>query len=342
MPEVDLQYLARTDNKWIGNAGREFWFSEIKVKGGANRHRLSCVKQTMKATLYTFGLMLAVLPLAGNAGEIVAAGAQLEKLADGFGFTEGPAADAAGNVYFTDQPNDRIMIWSVDGKLSTFMQPCGRANGLYFDTKGNLLACADEKNELWLIEPASKKVTVLVKDFQGKLLNGPNDLWVHPKGGIYFTDPYYKRAYWKRGPKEQDGEHVYFLSADHQKLMRVASDLQQPNGIIGTPDGRTLYVADIRARKTYAYRIQDDGKLADKRLFCEMGSDGMTLDEQGNVYLTGRGVTVFNSNGQQIEQIRVPENWTANVTFGGRDRKTLFITASKAVYGLKMNVKGAF
>ena len=186
--------------------------------------------------------------LAAEAG-IIAAGAKVEKLADGFAFTEGPAADAAGNVFFTDQPKDRILKWSTDGKLSTFLEPCGRSNGLCFDAKGNLWACADDKNELWCIDPAGKH-TVVVKDYQGKLLNGPNDLWLRPDGGLYFTDPFYKRDYWKRGPKEQDGEHVYYLAPDHKRLVRVVSDLKQPNGIIGTPDGKTLYIADIAAGKT--------------------------------------------------------------------------------------------
>src|SRR3954451_15933349 len=170
------------------------------------------------------------------AQSIIAPGAELQKIVDDCKFTEGPAADPDGNVYFTDQPNDRILKWSLDGKLSTFLEPCGRSNGLCFDAKGNLWACADEKNELWSIAP-DKKVTVVLKDFQGKLLNGPNDLWVRPDQGIYFTDPFYKRGYWKRGPKEQDVEGVYFLPADRGKPVRVIDDLKQPNGIIGTPDG---------------------------------------------------------------------------------------------------------
>ncbi len=270
---------------------------------------------------------------------VIAPDARLEKLADGFQFTEGPAADGDGNVFFTDQPNDRILKWSTDGKLSTFLRPCGRANGLCFDAEGNLWACADEKNELWRIDPRGN-VTVVVKDHQGKLLNGPNDLWIHPNGGIYLTDPYYKRAYWKRGAKEQDKEAVYYLAPDHKTLTRVADDLKQPNGIIGTPDGKTLYIADIMAGRTFAYDIATDGMLKNKRLFCEMGSDGMTLDSGGNIYLTGKGVTVFDKAGKKIEQIVLPEPWTANVCFGGKDRNTLFITASKRLYGLKMRVKG--
>lgn len=272
---------------------------------------------------------------AGARGGVVEPGARLEKLSGDFKFTEGPAADVEGNVYFTDQPNDRIMRWGVDGKLSTFMQPSGRSNGLCFDRDGQLLACADEKNELWSIDPKTRHVTVLVKEFRGQLLNGPNDLWVHPDGSIYFTDPLYKREYWKRGPMEQDGQHVYRISHDRKALTRVINDLKQPNGIIGTPDGRTLYVADIGDRKTYAYSIGQGGKPADRRLLCEMGSDGLTIDSTGNVYLTGKGVSVFDKTGKKIEQIDVPEGWTANVCFGGADGRTLFITASKGLYSIR-------
>lgn len=275
-----------------------------------------------------------------RAADIVAPGAEVQLLADGFKFTEGPAADAAGNVYFTDQPNDRIMKWSVDGKLSTFMQPCGRSNGTYFDADGTLWACADEKNEMWKISPEGK-ATVMIRDYKGKLLNGPNDLWIHPNGDVYFTDPLYKRPWWNRGPEEQDSRGVYRFVPCTGQLSRVAQDFTQPNGIIGTPDGKILYVADIGAKKTYAFDIQDDGSLAGKRLFCEMGSDGMTLDERGNVYLTGKGVIVFNPKGEQIQQIEVAEGWTANVCFGGKENRTLFITATIGFYSLQMNVKGA-
>lgn len=264
---------------------------------------------------------------------------EVQKLAGGFAFTEGPASDKAGNVYFTDQPNNRIHKWSTDGKLSIFMEPCGRSNGMTFDRKGELWSCADEKNELWRISPKGK-VTVLVKDFGGKLLNGPNDVWPLPEGGAYFTDPLYKRPYWSRGPMEQDGQHVYYLAPDLKTLKRVATDLTQPNGIIGTPDGKTLYVADIGAGETFAYDIQRDGTLANKRLFCKLGSDGMTIDQAGNVYLTGKGVTVFDKTGKQIEQIPINEGWTANVCFGGKDHDLLFITASTSVYGLKREIKG--
>ncbi len=270
---------------------------------------------------------------------IVADGAALQLLSGDFSFTEGPACDADGNVCFTDQPNDRIMKWSTDGHLSTFMKPAGRANGLCFTPTGDLIACADEKNELWSISPRGE-VTVLVKDYQGKLLNAPNDVWVRLDGSLYFTDPYYRRKYWTRGPKEQPGEYVYFLSADHKKLTPVVTDMKKPNGIIGTPDGRLLYVADIGGKKTFVYKIAADGTLIDGKLFCEMGSDGMTIDSEGNVYLTGKGVTVFNPDGKQIDHIDVKEPWTANICFGGKDRQTLFITASKSFYSIRTRTHG--
>jgi gluconolactonase len=140
---------------------------------------------------------------------------------------------------------------------------------------------------------------------------------------------------------EQDGQHVYYLAPDHKRLIRVIRDLQQPNGIIGTPDGKRLYVADIRARKTYVYEINSDGTLGSKKLFAEMGSDGMTMDEEENIYLVGKGVTVFNVRGEQIDHIEVPESWTANVTFGGKDRNTLFITAMDSLYSIQTRVRGA-
>lgn len=270
---------------------------------------------------------------------LLAPGAKLEKVSGEFEFTEGPAVDTRGNLYFTDQPNDRIMRLDVDGTLKTFLKPAGRSNGTYFDRHGNLIACADEKNELWSITPDGK-VTVLLKDYKGKLLNGPNDVWVRPDDALYFTDPLYKRPYWHRGEGEQGGEHVYFMTKDHKTVTRVIDDLKQPNGIIGTPDGKTLYVSDIGAGRTYAYAVHPDGQVTDKRLFCQIGSDGMTIDRKGNVYLTGRGVSVVSPGGKTIEHIDVPEPWTANVAFAGRDRSTLYITASKSLYKIKMAVKG--
>jgi gluconolactonase len=270
---------------------------------------------------------------------IIQPGAVVEKLADGFSFTEGASCDAKGNVYFTDQPNNRILVWSSEGKLSTFLEPCGRSNGMYFDRKGNLWTCADEKNEIWEITP-EKKVKVFPCQFSGNILNGPNDLWINKKGGIYLTDPYYQRTWWDHSSMPQQGQFVYFLKPDHRTLVKVAEDLKQPNGIVGTPDEKLLYVSDIRDKKTWSYKINKDGSLSDKKLFCEMGSDGMTIDERGNLYLTGNGVTIFDKNGKKLGNISVPEKWTANICFGDRDRKSLFITASTGLYRIRMQVAG--
>lgn len=266
-------------------------------------------------------------------------GAKPEKLAGDFAFTEGPACDRDGNIFFTDQPNNRILKWSTENKLSVFGDTFGRANGMFFDQDGNLISCSDEKNELWSIAPDCK-VTVLVKDFEGKKLNGPNDLWIAPNGGIYLTDPFYKRPWWDHQSSEQDGQHVYYLVPGATKLIRVVSDFEQPNGIIGTPDGKYLYIADIKANKTWRYSINKDGTLSGKKLFAELGSDGMTIDNRGNIYLTGNGVTIFNPDGVLIENILIQEGWTSNVCFGGKDRHLLFITASTSVYGIRMSVKG--
>jgi gluconolactonase len=297
----------------------------------------------MKSFLFAalFGLVASLAAQSTNEiSSVLAPGAKLEKLADGFKFAEGATCDAAGNVFFTDQPNDRIMEWSLDGKLSTFKQPAGRANGMCFDTKGNLLACADDKTELWSIAPGGA-VTVLLHDFDGKLLNGPNDVSAQPDGSLYFTDPFYKRPWWSYSEKPQPTEQVYFLSADRKKLKRVTTDLVKPNGIVGTPDGKKLFVADIGAGKTYAFDIQPDGSLTNKILRAEMGSDGMTVDTEGNLYLTGRGVFVFDQSGKQIEHIAVPENWVGNICFGGKDRQTLFLAASKGLYSIRTRFKGA-
>jgi len=266
-------------------------------------------------------------------------GAVPKLVSNQFGFTEGPAVDRKGNIFFTDQPNDKIWKYGTDGKLSVFMENSGRSNGLYFDRRGNLLACADEKNELWSISP-NKKITVLIKDRSGKKLNGPNDLWVHPGGTIYFTDPYYQRPWWTRKTPDIEGEKVYLFRTKDTEPVVASEDVVKPNGIVGTPDGKYLYVTDIGAGKTYRYNIEKDGSLNSRQLFTEQGADGITLDNKGNLYLTGNGVTVYNPAGDKVLHIPVPAKWTANVCFGGKERNILFITASESIYTLAMKVKG--
>ncbi|MFZ2145975.1 MAG: SMP-30/gluconolactonase/LRE family protein [Sedimentisphaerales bacterium] len=283
-------------------------------------------------------VLLVIVTATGYSAEktsVVAPDAKVEKLAGGFSFTEGPAADAEGNIYFSDIPNNRIHKWSLDGSLSTFRENSGGANGLYFDKKGNLLACEGGGRRLVTIDPQGK-VTVLADRYQNKRFNSLNDLWIDPKGGIYFTDP----SYGRRDNLEQDGEHVYYLSPDYKKLIRVIDDMVRPNGVIGTPDGKLLYVADHGGQKTFVYTINKDGTLSNKTLFAPEGSDGMTIDNQGNVYLTTGAVAVYNKNGKKIETINVLEG-PANVCFGGKDKHTLFITARTSLYSIRMRVKAA-
>jgi gluconolactonase len=271
--------------------------------------------------------------------DLLAPGARPECVAGGFAFTEGPSSDAAGNVYFTDQPSDRILEYSAEGELTTFLQPAGRSNGTFFDREENLWTCADEKTSLWRIGPG-KKITVMVSQYEGRPLNGPNDLWISPSGIIYLTDPFYKRDWWPYDSMPQEVQAVYRFDPGTGVLERVAEDLVQPNGIVGTPDGKMLYVADIGAGKTWRFVIGKDGRPGNRTLFCEMGSDGMTIDQKGNVYLTGKGVTVFDPEGRKIGHIDIPEAWTANVCFGGKDHHDLFITASHGLYRIRMKTGG--
>lgn len=297
---------------------------------------------TMKSLIFLISISLACLACEENETALVAKGAELTLVSDEYAFTEGPAVDPYGNVYFTDQPNNQILKWEADsGSVAVYMKPAGRANGLYFDNQGRLLAAADEQFELWRIDvEGDGEVEVLLSQFDGKNLNGPNDIWVDPGGGIYFTDPYYQRPWWDRSAKEIEQERVYYLPKGSREAVIVVDDFVQPNGIIGSADGKKLYIADIGDKKTYSYDIEDDGSLTNKKLLTNMGSDGMTLDNRGNIYLTGDGVTVFDPEGRKVLHIPIPQEWTANVTFGGKDQKTLFITAMNSLYTLNMNVSG--
>lgn len=268
---------------------------------------------------------------------IVAPGATLQLVSKQFSFTEGPATNKKGVVFFTDQPNDKIWKWD-NGTLSVFLDKSRRANGMYFDKKGNLIACAEEKNEIICISPKGK-ITTLLSDFEGKKLNGPNDLWIDNKGGIYFTDPYFQRSFWERKAPDIKEQRLYYLPKGKKQAVIADSTYQVPNGIMGTRDGKILYVADMRGRKTFRYTIMPDGSLSNKQLFVEQGSDGMAIDERGNIYLTGNGVSVYDAQGKKINQIAV--QGTTNVCFGGKNKDILFITARDAVYTLQMKVKGA-
>jgi gluconolactonase len=291
---------------------------------------------------------------------------QLVTLAAGFSFTEGPAADRHGNVFFTDQPNDKIYRWDAGtGRVDLFLEGTGRANGMIFDREGNLIAAADMYGELWKIRPDGSH-TVLIDNYQGKLLNGPNDVWINPtNGGIYITDPIFPRSYWQAGdPRQQPwepthseqapqgkGGYVYYLPPGAHKLVRVTTEAMGwesdawPNGVVGTPDGKKLYVNKWfydNKGGTWVFDIKRDGTLTNMRKFSDWGGDGMSMDELGNIYISnGEGVLAFDPDGNNILKIGITGGATNN-TFAGRDGKTFVITGpSDRVTAIRMNVRGA-
>jgi gluconolactonase len=273
--------------------------------------------------------------LTGAGGPLVAPGAAVVKVADGYVFTEGPVCDSKGNVYFSDVRASKMYKWWLDGHVTMEREDTGGGNGLYFDPAGNLVVCEGQSQRITSVDPEGH-VSVVIDKFEGKKLNSPNDLWIDAKGGIYITDPRYGRDM----PEiELDGQYVFYIAPDRKSVRIVAKDLVKPNGTIGTEDGKTLYIADPGDKKTYVYNIRKDGSLGDRKLFAEQGSDGMTLDERGNLYLTGDTVSVYAPDGSKIRDIEIPEK-PSNVTFGGRDRKTLFITARTSLYAIEMAVKG--
>ena len=288
---------------------------------------------------------------------------KLDTLATGFSFTEGPAVDKHGNIFFTDQPNDKIFRWdAAKGTVTTFLTGTGRSNGMAFDKAGNLITCADMHGEVWKIHPNGSH-EVLVDNYGGKLLNGPNDVWINPvTGGMYITDPIFPRDYWDDDdPRKQPwppthseqaetgkGGHVYYLAPGSHTLVRVTTQPDWdadswPNGVVGTPDGKKLYVnkwTDDNMGGTWVFDINPDGTLSNMKKFIDMGGDGMSMDERGNIYISNSlGVTAFDPNGNRI--FNVPTNGATNNVFGDQNNKTLFITGPvDKLTALKMNVKG--
>jgi gluconolactonase len=279
-------------------------------------------------------------PMADGLKRIVPEGAQVERVATGFQFTEGPAW-GHGALYFSDIPADTIYRVTEDGQVSVFLKPSGKSNGTMFDTDGTLIACRHWERNVARIT-AEGQVTVLAEAYAGKKLNSPNDCIIAADGAIYFTDPWYGL---EGRPQEQDREGVYRLATDGT-LTRVIDDMTRPNGIFLSPDQKALYVADSEDRKIRAYSVQDDGSVTDGRDFVDMQTDadgvpdGMTLDSDGNVYCTGGGgVWVIAPDGTHLGTIAVPEV-PANCTFGGPENNVLYITARSSIYRIALNAKG--
>ena len=273
---------------------------------------------------------------AQNAEPVVPAGAMVKKLAGDFTFTEGPAWDRKGTLYFSDIPNQTIHTWSEAKGVGVFKKLEGASNGLWFDKEGNLYACQPAGRAVVRLTPDGKE-TVIADSYEGKKLNSPNDLWMAPDGGLYFTDP----RYGQMNDLELDGFYVFYVppAKTGGKLRRILSDLKKPNGVVGTADGKKLYVADPGAQKTYVYNIAEDGSLTNRRVAAPTGSDGLTLDERGNLYVTGKTIRIYSPEAKVVGEIELPEV-ASNLTFGGSDGKTLFITARTSLYAVKLNVKG--
>jgi gluconolactonase len=252
------------------------------------------------------------------------------KILEGMRFTEGPAISPEGVLFFTDVPEQIIYRYDITSlTLDTFLTQTGGANGLYFDSKGYLIACAGRARQLLAITP-NGNISVLADTYDGKKLNSPNDVWVDPQDGIYFTDP----RYGNRDNLEQDGMHVYYFTPDKQTLTRVTHDLERPNGVLGSLDGKKLYVVDEGARKTFVYDIQADGSLTGKELFCDEGIDGLTITSDGNICITTDNAVAVYSPGKELLHRFMFEVQTTNVVYHNRN---LYVTTqSGEVYRIEL------
>lgn len=284
-------------------------------------------------------------------------------------FTEGPAYHSDGSVFFTEIGNNRIMRLAPGAESAdTFLQPSGRANGLMFDANGQLVVCeGNEKGGLGgrritRIDPISKKRTVIVARYKGGRFNSPNDLCIDASGRIYFTDPYYGPD---RDGLEQTVEGVYRVDADGKNIVRVLDErhIARPNGISISSDQKTLFVVDNHplkpVRKLWSFELDADGLATGKRkefhdFGAGRGGDGMCIDTQDNIYVTAganrlytnqttdnpAGIYVFSKTGKFLGHIPVPEDMVTNCCFGGRDLKTLYVTAGKTLWSIRMKIPG--
>lgn len=267
----------------------------------------------------------------------------VKQLHTGFQFTEGPAADAAGNVCFTDIPPSKILRVDTEGRLSVFREQSNHTNGLMFTGSGELIGCEME-GRVVAMDAAGKVTRVIAAEFEGRRFNAPNDLVVDRAGGVYFTDPHFRAPQ----PLPQGVTAVYYAAADG-RVSRLVSDLSAPNGVILSPDEQTLYVVPSLQAEMMAYPVLGPGRLGPGRVFCTLaqpegqsgrGGDGLTVDVRGNLYITSAlGLQVFSPEGAALGIIRLPEQ-PANVTFGGPDRKTLYVTARTSLYTVPMEVAG--
>lgn len=283
---------------------------------------------------------------------IIPPDAQLQRVYQGATFAEGPAADAAGDVYFSDCPNNRILVYRpATGETAIWQEPSARANGMNFDAQGRLVVCCDGKDggaRTVRRYEHDGSITTLASHYQGKKLNAPNDLCFDNEGRIYFTDP----RYGYKDDLEQDCMAVYRIEHDGT-LTRVIDDAEMPNGILMTPDNRTIYLVDHNpapggARTLLAYAVDEQGDWQRRGLFHDFGTgyggDGMALDVAGNIYLTAgegelAGIHIFAASGEKVGFIPTGEI-PGNCTFGGPDLCTLYIAASSSLYAIRLKLPG--
>jgi len=267
----------------------------------------------------------------------------IQKAHTGFKFTEGPIADADGNLYFSDIPNEKIHKVDASGKLGVFREKSNSANGLMINARGEIIAC-EMAGAIVALNKDGKHRRVIADKYEGKRFNAPNDLVIDRAGGIYFTDPSFRAP----NPLPQGKTCVYYVDASG-KVTRLIDDLPNPNGARLSPDEKTLYVFPSGQKEMMGYPVESPGKIGKGKVFCELaqaksggngGGDGGTIDEKGNVYIaTGTGLQVFDPSGKMLGTIKFPEQ-PSNATFGGKDMKTLYVTARTSVYACPMAVAG--
>lgn len=286
-----------------------------------------------------------LLPKVPHFTDLFPARVRLERLAKGFGFTEGPVwFPGPDTLLFSDIPASRIHQLTAGGRVTVFRIPSGHANGLTRDAAGRLIACEQGNRRVTRTE-ADGSIQVLADAYDGQRLNSPNDVVVAPDGAIYFTDPPYGIR-----PEQQElsFQGVYRIDPGNGAIDLVADDFDRPNGLACSPDGQRLYIDDSSARRHIrVFDLGEDGRLSNGRLFHDMrvpqrgAPDGMKVDAEGHVYCTGAGgVWVFDPDGQHLGTIGMPEK-PSNCAWGDRDSRSLYITAPASVYRIRVAIPGS-
>ena len=280
--------------------------------------------------------------------ELVEFNADLVQVATGFQFTEGPIwHPQRQSLIFSDIINSALYQWSYAKGVTLFRSPSHRANGNAYDHEGRILSCEHATSRVTRANGVGD-VEVLATHFEGKELNSPNDIVVHQSGAIYFTDPPYGRTARFGIEREQELEiqGVYRLDPTTNELTLLADDFYTPNGLCFSLDQRQLLVNDTELRHIRIFDVEDDGTLANGRLFAEtIGNgpgkpDGMKIDQQGNVYCCGPGgIHLFDPDGICLGVVQMPER-TTNFVFGDTDLCSLYITATTSIYRLRTKIPG--